>query len=160
MISCGFTENIFVVSTWIPINNYISLPSIRERKALHQFYLLLLLLSFFLLKYLVDYCSWTIFFSLVEKKIALHAEESTNCPQEYEEHLTQCYDGMQAILSAKPNKLGCLQYAEAYRRHGIVSVPSLETRSRGSDFSLDSKREVSSSVNQMSYIMLLVIYFQ
>ena len=62
---------------------------------------------------------------------------------EYESQLAQCYDGMQTVLARASNKLGCLQYAEAHRKRGVVALPNFQATCRASNHSLDSNREVS-----------------
>ncbi|KAK3780031.1 hypothetical protein RRG08_029724 [Elysia crispata] len=77
-----------------------------------------------------------------EKKIQKHIEENSHCPVEYESQLAQCYDGMQTVLARASNKLGCLQYAEAHRKRGVVALPNFQATCRASNHSLDSNREI------------------
>ncbi|XP_059149912.1 tetratricopeptide repeat protein 28-like [Physella acuta] len=77
-----------------------------------------------------------------EKKVNQHLEENSHCPEVYEQQLGQCYDGMQTVLASMSNKLGCLQYAEAHRKRGLLSVPHFQSNYRASNHSLDSCSEL------------------
>ncbi|KAI8771455.1 tetratricopeptide repeat protein 28 [Biomphalaria glabrata] len=78
----------------------------------------------------------------LEEKISKHIEEDSLCPEVYEEQLSQCYDGMQTILSAMSNKLACLQYAEAQRKRRVISLPNFQSTCRAGNHSLDLMLEV------------------
>ena len=65
------------------------------------------------------------FLSLIpflETKIREHMEEDSHCPEEYHTQLSECYDGIQTVLTKLGNKEECLQYAEAFRKRPLTQT--------------------------------------
>ncbi|XP_071154491.1 tetratricopeptide repeat protein 28-like isoform X2 [Mytilus edulis] len=83
-----------------------------------------------------------------ETKIKEHHDEDTYCPPDYEKQLTECYDGMQCVLSKLGNKNECLQFAEAYRRRYITKMPGYVGSQIGPH--LDSVEHITRIVNQQN----------
>ena len=64
---------------------------------------------------------------LLERKIQLHKDEDTFSPPELSEQLTECYDGIQLVLSKLGNKDQCLQYAESFRKRSLTQMQNFST---------------------------------
>ncbi|XP_076455182.1 uncharacterized protein LOC143289867 isoform X2 [Babylonia areolata] len=66
-----------------------------------------------------------------EKKIGEHQEEDSHCPKEYEDQLSECYDGMLTVLAKMGDKEEALQYAEAHRKRSITQLPNYHVTCAG-----------------------------
>lgn len=90
-----------------------------------------------------------------ETKIREHRDEDTYCPPDYQKQLTECYDGMQCVLSKLGNKNECLQVAEAYRKRYVTQIPGYISHHMGLDTIDHLLRIVNEQNSNVLYYSLL-----
>ncbi|KAL5012513.1 hypothetical protein ScPMuIL_011064 [Solemya velum] len=79
----------------------------------------------------------------LETKIKEHKREDIFCPKEYYSQLSECYNGIQTVLSKLGNKEECLQYAEMSRKQSNGDVEEANMLSLA-NYGLEDSSVVSS----------------